>query len=97
VLDTPDRLGLTEDALVIFSSDNGPARATGDTALNLMYDTGAGFGIAAAKGITGGRKGYKAALRSQLAEWRDSLPAAPTGAVFSTARSSTHGDAQGAE
>jgi len=29
-----------------------------------MYDTatGAGFGIAASKGITGGRKGYKASL-----------------------------------
>jgi N-acetylgalactosamine-6-sulfatase len=64
VLDTLDRLGLTEDTLVIFSSDNGPARATGPTKLSLMYDTatGAGWGNAASKGITAGRKGYKAAL-----------------------------------
>ena len=34
------------------------------TDLTLMHDTatGAGYGIGAAKGITGGRKGYKAAL-----------------------------------
>ena len=63
VLDTLDRLELTDNTLVIFSSDNGPARST-RTELELMYDTatGAGFGIAAAKGITAGRKGYKAAL-----------------------------------
>ena len=59
-----DRLKLTENTLVIFSSDNGPARAGASTELSLMYDsaTGAGFGIAASKGITGGRKGYKASL-----------------------------------
>ncbi|MGY8676117.1 MAG: sulfatase family protein, partial [Verrucomicrobiia bacterium] len=36
----------------------------GPTELNLSYDTatGAGWGIAGAKGVTGGRKGYKAAL-----------------------------------
>lgn len=64
VLDTLDRLSLTDNTLVIFSSDNGPARASRPTELTLMHDTatGAGFGIAAAKGITGGRKGYKAAL-----------------------------------
>jgi arylsulfatase A-like enzyme len=64
VLDTLDRLGLTSNTLVIFSSDNGPARAATPTELKLMHDTatGAGFGIAAAKGVTGGRKGYKAAL-----------------------------------
>ncbi|MCF7975343.1 MAG: sulfatase-like hydrolase/transferase [Phycisphaerae bacterium] len=64
VLAALDRLGLTENTLVIFSSDNGPARAVGPTSLELMYDTatGAGYGIAASKGITGGRKGYKSAL-----------------------------------
>ena len=64
VLDTLDRLKLTENTLVIFSSDNGPARALPGTALKSMHDTatGDGFNIAAAKGITGGRKGYKAAL-----------------------------------
>jgi N-acetylgalactosamine-6-sulfatase len=64
VLATLDRLQLTENTLVIFSSDNGPARAARPTELTLMHDTatGAGYGIGAARGITGGRKGYKAAL-----------------------------------
>ncbi|MDA7916761.1 sulfatase-like hydrolase/transferase [bacterium] len=64
VLDTLDRLGVTDNTLVIFSSDNGPARAATPTELKLMYDTatGAGWGIAGAKGITAGRKGYKASL-----------------------------------
>ncbi|MDG2170889.1 MAG: sulfatase-like hydrolase/transferase [Opitutales bacterium] len=64
VLDNLDRLGVADDTLVIFSSDNGPARASGPTELGLHYDTatGAGWGIAAAKGITAGRKGYKASL-----------------------------------
>ena len=64
VLDALDRFGLTDNTLVIFSSDNGPARARPGTALALSYDTatGAGFGIAASKGITAGRKGYKASL-----------------------------------
>lgn len=64
VLNTLDRLQLSENTLVIFTSDNGPARAARPTELKLMHDTatGAGYGIAASKGITGGRKGYKAAL-----------------------------------
>jgi len=64
VLDRLDQLKLTDNTLVIFSSDNGPARAAKKTALKRMHDTatGEGFGIAAAKGITGGRRGYKAAL-----------------------------------
>ncbi len=64
VLDTLDRLQIAENTLVIFSSDNGPARAASPTPLELTYDTatGAGFGIAASKGITAGRKGYKSAL-----------------------------------
>ena len=65
VLGAIDRLGLTENTLVIFSSDNGPAcDGSGKAKLDLMHDTatGAGYNIAAAKGITGGRKGYKGAL-----------------------------------
>jgi arylsulfatase A-like enzyme len=64
VLDTLDRLQLTDNTLVIFSSDNGPARAARPTELTLMHDTatGAGYGIGAARGTTRGRKGYKASL-----------------------------------
>lgn len=64
VLDTLDRLKVTDNTLVIFSSDNGPARASKADELKLNYDTatGAGWGINAAKGITAGRKGYKASL-----------------------------------
>jgi N-acetylgalactosamine-6-sulfatase len=64
VLNALDRLKLADNTLVIFSSDNGPARAQPGSPLKTMYDTatGEGFNIAAAKGITGGRKGYKAAL-----------------------------------
>lgn len=64
VLDVLDELSAVENTLVIFSSDNGPARSSPGAELTLSYDTatGAGWGIAASKGITGGRRGYKASL-----------------------------------
>ena len=64
VLDALDRLRIADNTLVIFSSDNGPARAASPTELKLTHDTatGAGYGLGGAKGITAGRKGYKSSL-----------------------------------
>ena len=64
VLATLDRLGIADNTLVVFSSDNGPARSPKPVEPKLMHDTatGAGFGIGASKGITAGRKGYKGSL-----------------------------------
>ncbi|MCH2204849.1 MAG: sulfatase-like hydrolase/transferase [Lentisphaerales bacterium] len=64
VLDALDRLKIADNTLVIFSSDNGPARNPKGGDLKLQYDTasGAGWGVNAAMGITGGRKGFKASL-----------------------------------
>lgn len=68
ILNALDEMGLTENTLVVFSSDNGPARAKHpgktDTIKDVIYDsaTGLGFGISAAKGLTAGRKGFKASL-----------------------------------
>lgn len=64
LLDTLDRLQITDNTLTLFSSDNGPARAARPTELTLHYDTatGAGWGIGASQGTTGGRRGYKGTL-----------------------------------
>ncbi len=64
VLDCLDKLKIADNTLVIFSSDNGPARGGANVEPKPTYDsaTGHGYGIGAAKGITGGRRGYKGAL-----------------------------------
>lgn len=64
VLDALDEMKIADNTVVIFSSDNGPARPQPGKELGLIYDsaTGAGFDTGAAKGLTGGRKGAKGSL-----------------------------------
>jgi arylsulfatase A-like enzyme len=58
-----DRLGLAQDTLVIFSSDNGP-EDTGPADRRMIEDasTGPGFGTWASVGSTGGHRGRKRSL-----------------------------------
>lgn len=81
ILDALDRLGQTDNTLVIFSSDNGPAGASNELSLSYDSATGAGYGRGASKGTTGGRKGYKASLFEGgigvpfIARWPGKVPA----------------------
>ncbi|MBK1833990.1 sulfatase [Roseibacillus ishigakijimensis] len=64
VLAALDRLQVADNTLVVFSSDNGPAGSGAGGELELQYDTatGAGWGLGAAVGTTGGRQGRKGSL-----------------------------------
>ena len=59
-----DRLKLSDNTLVVFSSDNGPAGSGRAGKLTTMYDsaTGEGFGIGCSVGTTGGRNGRKKSI-----------------------------------
>ncbi|MDF7826859.1 sulfatase-like hydrolase/transferase [Pontiellaceae bacterium B12227] len=89
VLDTIDRLGVSENTLVIFSSDNGPAGGGRAGPLKLMVGsaTGEGFDHGASVGTTGGRKGRKGSLTQGgigipfLARWPGRIP---SGAIDET-------------
>lgn len=63
VLDTLDRLDISDNTLVIFSSDNGPEN-TGPASRRRTDDesTGPGFGSFASVGTTGGHRGRKRSL-----------------------------------
>ncbi len=58
VMDVLDELGLADDTLIIFSSDNGPEDMGGDSQKELR----GGYGTYYSMGITAGRKGQKRSL-----------------------------------
>ena len=62
LLDTLERLGLTDGTLVIFSSDNGPEEVHRGQRLLDDEATGAGVGAMACVGSTGGHRGRKRSL-----------------------------------
>lgn len=60
-----EELKISDNTLIIFSSDNGPARhKKADAKLVMHYDsaTGVGYNTTASMGITAGRRGHKAHL-----------------------------------
>ena len=82
VLDELDRLGLKENTLVIFSSDNGPA-GSGKKGGKISMDEATGIvsGHGPCMGTTGGRKGRKGTLWQGgigipfIARWPGKIPA----------------------
>lgn len=80
ILDTLQELGLDENTLVIFSSDNGP-EWTGKTRESDDASTGPGLGTYFSVGETGGLKGQKRSLYAGgvrvpfIARWPGVIPA----------------------